>query len=218
MNSAPTKSADSALVAEIVACARDVLNVASQPPSEPAAGRPPVYDVAAMEQVCALICDGKPLADVFGKNGLPSKSTFYRWVAEDEFLQRLHACALHARAEAYADELIEITRDWTRLYITQASDETKDTDKPVLLKLIDKNALGALQMQIDALKWRMAKDNPRKYADLPALAVIEKSPVGQGNGDSARIVGQAGQVIEHDALESSLIAWRNRGAPAPAGK
>ena len=90
------------------------------------------------------IAGGMTLKEVCETNDLP-KTTVLRWIST-EYLDQ-YACALRARADMQAEEIIEIA------------------DK----KYTTNEELTAAKMRIDARKWLMSKMAPKKYGDKVEL-------------------------------------------------
>ena len=90
------------------------------------------------------IAGGMTLKEVCATNDLP-KTSVLRWIST-EYLDQ-YACALRARADMQAEEIIEIA------------------DK----KYTTNEELTAAKMRIDARKWLMSKMAPKKYGDKVEL-------------------------------------------------
>ena len=90
------------------------------------------------------IAGGMTLKEVCETNDLP-KTSVLRWIST-EYLDQ-YACALRARADMQAEEIIEIA------------------DK----KYTTNEELTAAKMRIDARKWLMSKMSPKKYGDKVEL-------------------------------------------------
>ena len=96
------------------------------------------------EVVLDAVAGGMSLKEVCDTNDLP-KTTVLRWLS-NEYLDQ-YACALRARADMQAEEIIEI------------ADKTYTTNEE----------LTAAKMRIDARKWLMSKMAPKKYGDKVEL-------------------------------------------------
>ena len=90
------------------------------------------------------IAGGMTLKEVCETNDLP-KTSVLRWIST-EYLDQ-YACALRARADMQAEEIIEIA------------------DK----KYTTNEELTAAKMRIDARNWLMSKMAPKKYGDKVEL-------------------------------------------------
>ena len=108
-------------------------------------GRPTVYNDDLISKFIGRIMDGRGLVSVCRDPDMPSKSTIYEWLADDEkdgFSDRyIKACRI--RAEVIAENMI---------------------DKIESVEL-DKEAIAQARLELDAKKWFLAKLHPTKYGD-----------------------------------------------------
>lgn len=106
---------------------------------------PDQYTPQVVATICGRIAAGESLTAVCKSDGLPSKSSFLRWVNDgvaDVADQYARACA--ARAEGWVEEIVSI------------ADEEGDPQ--------------ALRLRVDARKWVASKLLPKKYGDKVAVA------------------------------------------------
>lgn len=111
-----------------------------------AAGRPTDFTQEAADLICEEIAKGRTLAAVCADegaefDGLPSERTVYRWLqANPDFCQQ-YAHAHERQADREFEEAREIAAAATPENVQVA------------------------RLQIDTIKWRVAKRAPRKYGD-----------------------------------------------------
>ena len=96
---------------------------------------------AIVDQVCERIAAGESLRAICAGQGLPSAATIRRWLLQSEAFRARYARAREDRADALADEIIEIA--------DRAEGPT------------------AARLQVEARKWAAAKLAPRKYGEKP---------------------------------------------------
>lgn len=90
------------------------------------------------------------------------ESTFRRWVVQD--FQGLAAQYAHARAlqaEAWADKIIELS-EVVKLGTVKTVRDT--TDGP-MTEIVTKDMVERAKLQIDALKWLLAKLHPKQFGE-----------------------------------------------------
>jgi len=89
-------------------------------------------------------------------NGLnmPSSSTFYEWLESDEEKSKQYARACKIREEIKYEEILEIADNDDGVYIDEFGN-----------KRIDNGHIQKKRLQIDARKWQLSKENPKKYGD-----------------------------------------------------
>jgi transposase-like protein len=112
---------------------------------EPAPSLPAVHkdgfsqDLA--DKICDLITDGKTLREVCRMDGMPSRTTVYRWLKQHREFAEAYFIAGVMRADALFDEIDEV-----------AESVTPETAH-------------AAKVTIAAKQWQASKLNPRRYGD-----------------------------------------------------
>jgi hypothetical protein len=94
-------------------------------------------DLAA--RICGHVADGLSLKEVCDLDGMPSRTTAYKWLGENGTFANMYTRAREERADLVADEIITI------------ADTEPDPNKA--------------RVMIDARKWWAARVNPKKYGD-----------------------------------------------------
>lgn len=101
--------------------------------------RPSSFSEEIADDICQRIADGKSLRSICSHEGMPSRESVRRWLADNENFRGQYARAREEQADYYADEIIEI------------ADLAEDPQKA--------------RVQIDARKWKASKMAPKKYGD-----------------------------------------------------
>lgn len=111
-------------------------------------GRPPaVYSPDIAATICERIADGETLAAICGKDGIPSRSVVYEWLRDNKDFADIYARATSCRADSKNDKIDSVITDMRSGVIDHAQ----------------------ARVEIDALKWQMSKEAPRKYGDAVQL-------------------------------------------------
>lgn len=137
------------------------------------APRGPQYSLDTAVAICTLVSDGLTLKDVVAMDGMPGKTTMFKWLAEHEEFANLYARAREERADLVADEIIGI------------ADTAADPNKA--------------RVQIDARKWWAARVNPKKYGDklqtesTSVSYVISASPMSPDEWEAKHCLEAAGR-------------------------
>lgn len=92
---------------------------------------------------------GRSLRSVLRDKGMPSSSTFFIWLEDDENKSKRYARAVEVRAEGIFDEIIEIA-------------ENKEQDQTPFTGI---NVIKRDTLRIDSRKWMLSKMLPKKYGD-----------------------------------------------------
>ena len=117
--------------------------------------RPTDYTPELAAKICALMADGKSLRSICERESMPFKSTVFRWLAERKEFRRKYAHATVARADLFAEDIIEI-----------ADDASNDSA----------TVIARARLRVDTRKWLMARMAPKKYGG-------KAEPKGAGEAD-----------------------------------
>ena len=118
------------------------------------AERPTHYDEALAAEICRRLADGELLGDICGPARMPSRDTVRRWQGENAEFGRQYATARDQQADALAEEAIHIARN-------------ADTDTVSIRRL-----------QIETIKWLIAKIAPTRYGEKVVPDVVAKASIG----------------------------------------
>lgn len=122
-------------------------------------GRPSDYSVGLGDAICLLISEGQSLRAVCDQEGMPDKSTVFRWLAKHEEFRDKYARAREAQADEFAEEILDIADDGTNDYT-----ERKNRDGSTV-EVVDQEHINRSRLRVDTRKWLMSKMAPKKYGD-----------------------------------------------------
>lgn len=124
------------------------------------AGRPTTYTDKLAKDICLLIAEGLSLRSIAAAEGMPSKSTIMRWLAQREDFRDQYARAKELQADALAEEMLDIADDAANDWM-----EIHDKDgKSAGFKLNGEHVQRS-RLRIEARKWLLSKLQPKKYGD-----------------------------------------------------
>lgn len=110
------------------------------------------------DKICTEIESGRSLRSILKTDeNMPSSSTFFIWLKEDDLKSKRYELATDLRTDALFDEIVEIA------YNIEYGETTKTSDKGTEITVGD--MLGHRRLKIDALKWSLSKLNPKKYGE-----------------------------------------------------
>lgn len=118
-------------------------------------GRPSRYSAALAERICDHIRCGDSLRKAAEKEGIPNPSVM-RWVHENKAFSEQYARACEERLAALEDKLLDLV---------EKGHEVAPCAE------IGGTMLQAVKLEIDTLKWMLAKLMPKRYGDRAALAL-----------------------------------------------
>jgi hypothetical protein len=111
-------------------------------------GRPSDYTQEIADLICEKLCDGESLRAICLSDDMPSRSTVFKWLNDNQYFSDQYARAKEEQAESLADDIIAIADQY---------DTAKDTLQPDLVQ--------RAKLRIDSRKWVASKLKPKKYGD-----------------------------------------------------
>lgn len=129
----------------------------AKPPAKP---KPPALSPAELRtRVCALIADGYTLRQIAKLPDMPAKSTILAWAAADEAFRVPYSRAMELRAEALADEIIDISDDGSNDW------REREVKEGWVVQEVNQENINRSRLRVDARKWLLSKLLPKKYGD-----------------------------------------------------
>ncbi len=156
-------------------------------PSAPK-GRPSSYTEAMADQIIRLIEEGGTIRQICGREGFPEWETVRRWLRTRDDFQARYAQARIVAADAMEAEIIATAS-----------------------QSMDRDSAAAARVKVDALKWIMAKRNPRVYGDKQTH---EHTGPGGGPIQTQTVVVDA-SALGTEQAEALAVALRAAGAKLP---
>ena len=141
--------------------------------------RPSEYSHAVADAICEELANGRSLRAICVDDGMPSKSTVFRWLAANMEFRDQYARAREAQADALADEILDIADDG-------GNDTYTDDDGR---ERVNVDVIARSRLRVDARKWIAAKLKPRVYGDKIA----------------AELSGVDGRPIEYTMIERVIV-------------
>lgn len=124
-------------------------------------GRSTEFDQGTADTICERLEDGESLRSICIDEGMPARSTIYKW-AED--IPEFSVQYAHAREEQAHKLFYEV--------ISIADDGSKDTKTVDGLDVIDHEAIQRSRLRVDARKWAVSKILPKVYGEKQEVAHI----------------------------------------------
>lgn len=116
-------------------------------------GRPSRYSAALAERICDHIRCGCSLRRAAEKEGIP-QPTVMNWARDNEAFSNQYARACEVRLSALEDKLLDLM---------------EDGHQAAGCGLIGGNLLNAVKLEVETIKWMLAKLMPKKYGDRKAV-------------------------------------------------
>ena len=119
------------------------------------------------EYVCQEIEKGRALRNVLKDENMPSTSTFYQWLDNDEVKAKQYARATEVRADIIFDDILAI-----------ADENTNDTSiNENGIEVVNNDVIQRSRLRIDARKWVLSKLNPKKFGDKTIHSGDAENPI-----------------------------------------
>jgi hypothetical protein len=119
-------------------------------------GRPSDYSPELVAVICARMAEGVSLRSICLDEAMPDKSTVFRWLAAHNEFRDQYARAREARADAMAEEILEISDD-------DSGDAITDPDSGATR--LNTEFVARSRLKVDTRKWLMARMAPKVYGD-----------------------------------------------------
>lgn len=139
-------------------------------PSKGKGGRPTSYSPELATRICDLVAQRVPVVKICDMDGMPDKATLYRWKRQHTEFCDNYARAREHRADARQDRIDEI--------VQQMVDGKIDPQ--------------TARVAIDAEKWQMGKEQPKRYSDKLQIC-------GDADGDPIKVLAKIERVIVRPA-------------------
>lgn len=110
------------------------------------------------DRICERIADGESLRTICKDDDTPSKSTVFKWLANDDTLADQYARARQAQADAIFDEILDIADDAQNDWMERNGEDSEGWQ-------VNGEHLQRSRLRIDARKWMAGKLRPKVYGD-----------------------------------------------------
>lgn len=125
-------------------------------------GRPSEFTQDIADAICERIADGESLRRICSGDGMPNKSTVFRWLMEREEFATKYARAREFQADGMADELTDIA-DTPLLGVKKKTNEKGEVETT------EGDMIEHRKLQISTRQWIAEKLKPKKYGQFKAV-------------------------------------------------
>lgn len=126
----------------------------------------PTFSQEIADKICVRLADGESLRSICIDEGMPTKTTVFRWLLDDRYTEfrDQYARAREAQADSLVDEMLDIADDATNDWMERRDDEGGNLGWKE-----NGDAIQRSKLRIDARKWMAGKLQPKKYGDAVQL-------------------------------------------------
>lgn len=135
-------------------------------------GRRSSYNKDIATIICERLSLGESLREICREDGMPTKTTVMRWLADNENLEfrDQYARARELQAEHWAEEIVEIADDATNDWMMRRNKDGSDSD----VETVNAENINRSRLRVDTRKWLMARMAPKKYGDRVTNEMVGK--------------------------------------------
>lgn len=134
--------------------------------------RPSKYNEGTAAKICELIADGRSLRSICQDEDMPSKSTVFSWLADEQHaaFRTKYALAREAQADVLVDEMVDIADDGSNDWMEKRfGEEARWVENG--------EALRRSALRVSTRQWVAEKLKPKKYGSKLALTDGEGGPL-----------------------------------------
>ncbi|WP_420359997.1 terminase small subunit protein [Agrobacterium pusense] len=124
------------------------------------------------DAICERIALGESVRSICDDEAMPSMSTVFKWLRDNEAFSQQYARAREVQADALFDDIIDIADDGRNDWM-----EKRNADGESIGWQENGEALRRSQLRIDARKWMAGKLRPKKYGEKLALTDGDGGPL-----------------------------------------
>lgn len=130
--------------------------------------RPSSFSQDIADAICERLASPESLRSICDDEDMPSKTTVLRWLRQNEEFRAQYARAREDQADAFADEILDISDDGRRDYVPDEDGH----------EVVDHDHIQRSKLRVETRKWLMGKMAPKKYGDRLQLANDPDDPIG----------------------------------------
>ena len=129
--------------------------------SQEKGGRPTIFTKKLADKICQRISEGESVRTIVKDEKMPSSSTIFRWLLDEEKKQfrEQYERARNIQAELMFEELLDIADDGSNDWVLR---EGKDEEEWWQL---NQEAISRSRLRVDTRKWYLSKVLPKKFGE-----------------------------------------------------
>lgn len=124
------------------------------------------------DTICERIALGESVRSICDDEAMPSMSTVFKWLRDNEGFSQQYARARETQADTIVDEILDIADDGRNDWM-----EKRNSDGENIGWQENGEAMRRSQLRIDARKWMAGKLRPKKYGEKLALTDGDGGPL-----------------------------------------
>lgn len=121
-------------------------------------GRPSDFTEQIADNICERLADGESLRAICAEDGMPNKSTVFRWLAIHEGFRDQYTRAREAQADALFDDVLDIADNARNDWMERRGEDDAGW-------IANGENIQRSRLRIDARKWMAGKLRPKVYGE-----------------------------------------------------
>lgn len=130
------------------------------------------YTQEVADAICERIADGESLRAICRDEGMPNKSTVFRWLVEFPDFATKYAHAREAQADTLVDEIVSIADEEVTMIRADKHKPGADGEEEIEV-VFDQTAVARNKLRVAARQWTAEKLRPKKYG--PKLEIDQRT-------------------------------------------
>lgn len=124
-------------------------------------GRPSKRTPALIDQICARLSKGEPMASICRDDGFPDPSTVWDWAQADDTVSQSIARARERGFDAIAAECLDIADDGRNDFVDKLN-----ADGEVIGRTLDAEHVQRSKLRVETRLKLLAKWDPKRYGEF----------------------------------------------------
>lgn len=125
-----------------------------------------VYSDELLAEILDRVSSGESLSGICNSETMPTRKSFFDWVAKDDSIRKKYEFAMQMRADVYAEDILAISDELVVEGKFQGEDFRID---------VSSSAVARNRLRVDARRWLASKMNSKKYGDKVTNEVTGES-------------------------------------------
>lgn len=121
-------------------------------------GRPTIFSQELADKLCEQLATGDSMRTVCAADDMPSMSSVFKWLRENEEFSKQYARAKAEAADAFVEEILDISDNGVNDWMEKQYGDRKEW-------VVNGEALQRSKLRVDTRKWIASKLKPKKYGD-----------------------------------------------------
>lgn len=119
--------------------------------------RPSSFTQAKADLICERLAAGESLRSICSSDDMPSQTSVFRWLRDNESFREQYARAREDQAETLFDQMVDIA-DTPKM-------GTKTVTKVNGVEMTEGDMIEHRRLQVETRKWVLGKIAPKKYGE-----------------------------------------------------